>query len=152
MVGNLVKDFMTTNLNIHSILIVALVLFISCRKDKNQENVIPNVNVDFEINLNNPDYLDLSLDGGYVYVNGGYNGILIYRENASVYKAFERACTYQPNSDCATIQMDVSQLFLTDTCCKSQFDFNGSVISGVAPNNLKQYQSQLNDNYLRVTN
>ena len=134
---------------ISSVLIISA---ISCKKDKVQQDTIPNVSVDFQINLNNPDYQNLSLDGGFAYVNGGYNGIMIYRENSKTYKAIERAFTYQPSSDCAIITMDISQLFIVDTCCKSQFDFNGNVISGVAPFNLKLYQTSLSDNYLRVTN
>ena len=125
---------------------------LACCGNRNNAEGIPYVFVDFQINLNNPDYQNLAFDGGHVNVNGGYKGILIYRENAVTYRAFERACTYEPTSDCARIHMHESQLYFVDTCCGSQFDFQGNVISGPAPYALRQYQTELIDNYLRVYN
>lgn len=118
----------------------------------NNQDSIPYVPVNIQINLLNPDFQPLSIDGGYVYITGGARGILVYRESSTNYLAFERNCTFEPSADCARIIMDSSNLFMADTCCGSQFDFNGNITGGPAPFNLLQYSTLLNSNYLTITN
>lgn len=126
-------------------------LFFSCKKNNDQE-IIPDVFVDIEINVNNQEYLDLRRDGGSVNISGGVKGILLYHEKSNNYTAFERNCPYQPSADCAQVDLDGSLLFIQCPCCSSQFDFEGNVISGPSTLPLKEYSSSLNGSYLRIRN
>ena len=134
-----------------SLSIILLIVMVSCNLD-NGQGAIPYVPVNISLNLQNVDFQPLSIDGGFVYVTGGVKGILVYRENSASYLAFERSCTYEPNSDCARIRMDSSLLFMIDTCCSSQFNLEGNVLSGVAPYALRQYSSSLNGTTLNINN
>jgi len=116
------------------------------------EDGIPVVLVDETINLNNYQYQALGVVGGFVYLNAGVRGIIIYRSSANEYLAIERNCTFQPMDPCADVKVDESTLFLIDTCCNSTFDFNGFPTGGPATIPLRQYKATLNENYLTITN
>ena len=116
-----------------------------------QRDDIPRVYVHKEINLNSFDYKALNNFGGFVYISGGVRGIIIYRKSANQYLAFERDCPYQPQDSCALVSVDPSTLYMIDTCCGSQFDFDGNPIAGPAQFPLLQYSTYLNQNYLIIT-
>jgi hypothetical protein len=128
------------------------IILLSACSDPVTGDGIPIVLVDETINLNNYQYQDLNVVGGYVYLNAGVRGIIIYRSSASEYLAIERNCTFQPMDPCADVKVDVSTLFLVDTCCNSTFDFNGFPTGGPATLPLRQYKTSLNQNYLTITN
>ncbi|MDX5346967.1 MAG: hypothetical protein LPJ89_01645 [Hymenobacteraceae bacterium] len=140
---------------------VLLILFLSigcfaCSDDDNQpKQLIPDVYVNEQINLTNIQYAPLRQDGGYVYIQGGVRGIIVYRQSTNSYIAFERNCPYQPFDDCALVSVDQSRLFMIDSCCKSQFDFSGAVIAGPATLPLKRYSTAITGstgNFLYITN
>ena len=64
------------------ILLITLFLFnfLHCEKD---EHPIPDVLVNFDINLNRADYSDLATPGGSVAVTGGWAGIIVYFNGTS---------------------------------------------------------------------
>jgi nitrite reductase/ring-hydroxylating ferredoxin subunit len=104
------------------------------------------------VNLNLPEYITLKTDGRSMAINGGIRGIIIYRKNASTYLAYERNCSYQPNSACATVDIDVSTLYMLCSCCSSTFDFGtGLPTSGVAWRPLRQYETSLDGTTLTIT-
>jgi hypothetical protein len=113
---------------------------------------IPQVIVNETINLNNYQYQALGVVGGFVYISGGVRGIIVYRQSANEYIAIERNCTFQPMDACADVSVDISTLFLSDSCCNSTFDFNGFPTGGPASLPLRQYKTILNGNYLTITN
>lgn len=123
----------------------------SCESD-NFIDAIPYVLVDTTLNLSNQQYLPLRIDGGYVEILGGYKGIIIYRENANTYKAFEKASPYRPDEACGEIFVDQSGLFMRDGCDNSIYDFDGNPSGGYAQYPLRQYATQLNGNYLHIFN
>ena len=127
--------------------------FFSCDREQIDER-IPFSIVNQDINLNLIQYQDLRNIGGYVYIeegtNAGYKGIIVYHEGNGVYKAFERACTYDP--DCDPIVVDDSDLFLLHECCNSTFNFNGNPMSGPASLDLLQYAAIVDGIYLKITN
>lgn len=105
-----------------------------------------------QINLNLPQYVNLITDGGHVTIDGGVRGIIVYHESGSTYHAFEANCSYQPNSACATVGVDATQLYLTCACCSSTFDFaTGYPIGGPAWRPLRQYENTLNGSTLTIT-
>ena len=95
----------------------------------------------------------IKIDGGFMYLNdAGVRGVIIYRVNATRYLAYERNCSFQPNNACATVDVDVSGLFMLDPCCSSTFNFaNGYPSSGPAWRELRQYETILNGNELIIT-
>lgn len=129
-----------------------LIIFsISCKKEQN--NNIPLVEVNFRININDPDYLKLKNIGGAIEVSGGSRGIILYRLSADEIKAYDRHCTFQPSSTCALVSIDINNITATDPCCSSSFSLtNGSVTNPPAAAPLKTYNTQFDGTFLTVTN
>lgn len=116
------------------------------------EAVIPFTFVNEDINLTNIQYLNLKNQGGYIYYNAGFKGLIIYHESNDVYKVFERACTFDPKSDCTALEVDGSGLFIKHECCKSNFDFYGNPTGGPANIRLVQYYALVDGIYLKIRN
>ncbi|TPE45347.1 Rieske (2Fe-2S) protein [Pontibacter mangrovi] len=133
------------------ILFILSILAFSCNNSNNNSPVIPNVPVNAQISVNSQLYPDLLQDGGYAYLPDGYNGIIVVRQNAGSYLAFERTCTYDPSSDCV-LEVDQSRLYITDPCCGSQYNLQGQVIGGPAISALRQYRTSLVASTLYITN
>ena len=125
-------------------------VFLGC-DDTFVEDGIPQVYVEEIINLDNFQFNALNNLGGTVYINGGVRGIIVYRKNLTEYTAFERNCTFQPMSDCATVSVDESSLFLLDSCCSSTFDFGGFPTGGPADIPLRIYNTYVNGRLLTIT-
>ncbi|MFM7054470.1 MAG: hypothetical protein ACKOKB_05935 [Bacteroidota bacterium] len=128
-----------------------LFLFLgSCSKD--ETNDIAQYYVDFTIYLNEPACVDLTVVGGWMYVNAGTKGVIIYRKSTTEFTASERNCTYDPTASCSIVQV-LSGISAIDSCCSSRFSiFDGSVINGPATRPLYQYKTLYDGNALRVYN
>ncbi|GGF00594.1 hypothetical protein [Hymenobacter cavernae] len=94
----------------------------------------------------------LRFDNGVQYVDGGLKGLIVVRQKAGSYLAFERTCPYRPTDACALVSIDPSRLFLADTCCTSQFSIQGQVQGGPSRYPLRQYATSLNGNLLTISN
>jgi hypothetical protein len=130
---------------------IILLTFCSCNEET-PDAIIPFAYVNEDINLNNIQYLNLKNTGGFVYFNAGYKGLIIYNEGNGDYRVFERACTFDPKSDCAPVTVDPSGLFMKHECCKSTFDFDGNPTGGPANARLLQYYSVVDGIYLKIRN
>ena len=158
------KDFMTTPANkrnhtifkviVASVLVLAgtCILSTSCGSDMSDEP-IPEVPFDpIVINLNLPAYVRARPEGGYVYLDGGIRGIILYHQSATTYIAFERNCSFNPNDACATVDVHSSTLYMVDTCCNSSFSFpDGEPNGGPASRPLLQYRTSLRGSELTIT-
>lgn len=137
------------------VVLFLLIGFLSCEKQQVGQT-IPFAFVNQDINLNLIQYQDLRNLGGYIYidegVNAGFKGIIVYHEGNGVYRAFERACTYDPYAECGTVAVDDSDLFMTHKCCKSVFNFDGDPMSGPASLHLLQYRTFVDGIYLKIRN
>lgn len=106
---------------------------------------------DITVNLTFPQYQRLKMDGGYVYLDGGMKGIILYHVNDNTYVAFDRVCPHDLNSNCE-VQVDGSSLFFIDHCCKSTFETsNGQPTRGPATRALIQYRIEVSENKLIVS-
>lgn len=124
----------------------------SCGK-KQAHDSIPEVPVNLYIDINSTMYIELNTIGGWVYLTGGYKGILIYRIAVDEFVAYDRACPYDPFETCARIAMDPSGLTCSDSCCTSKFGIlDGSVINGPATIPLKRYNTFYDGSVLSVSN
>lgn len=147
-----VKDFMITRT---SKLLIILSFLFSCDPQLVDDPIPFAAFDDIVINLSFPDYIALNNDGGSKAINdqnAGVRGIIVYRNSASSYFAYERNCSFHPNEACATVEVHSSGLFLYDPCCTSSFGFSdGMPTGGPAWRPLRQYRTQLNGNTLTVT-
>ena len=118
-----------------SLIILFLLTANSCQKD--QQSYIPEVPVDFYINLatNN----DLSVPGNYQVFPQGYTGIIVIN-NGNGFYAFDTCCPYEAKASC-TVKPDDSGI-ATCSCCGSQYSLfgGGYPVEGPSTRNLHQYQ------------
>jgi nitrite reductase/ring-hydroxylating ferredoxin subunit len=132
-------------------ILVSIFLF-TCKKDKDR---IPYVYVDFYLNLNDPDFNELSVVGNAIAVTGGVKGVIIYRKSFDEFVALDRCCSYEPSKSCEYVSVDSTGLFAECNCCKSQFFlYDGYVNKGPAEYPLAEYRTSFNSysNTLHVFN
>lgn len=133
-----------------AVFFLVLITFFSCKKD---ENRIPYVPVDIYIDINNANYNDLNSVGGYIYLTGGYKGLIIYRSSFDSFVAIERACPYHPTDDCERLVVDTSGLTISDPHCGSRFlILDGSIINGPSTKIAATYHTIFDGVYVHVYN
>lgn len=131
---------------------ICILASIGCSDELVDGEIPPATFNDIVVNLDLPQYNDLSIDGGFVLLNEGVRGIILYRVNASTYNAFERNCSYQPYEACATVEVHSSGLFLTDPCCGSSFSVqDGFPTGGPARFALRRYTINSSGRTLTIT-
>ncbi len=135
----------------------------SCDKKSNTVDInndfFPALNVDFYINLSLPSASPLLFPQGWVYQQGGYKGIIVYK-NSDEYIAFDRACPFKTDSLCSIVSVDSNNFLLRCgqynpsfvKCCGSEFYIStGGVKKSPATRPLKQYYVKQEGNSLHVT-
>jgi nitrite reductase/ring-hydroxylating ferredoxin subunit len=122
-----------------------------CQKSSTTTNTgVPNVAVNFSIDINNPQYVNLTVPTGWMYVTGGYHGIIIYRVSQDQFNAYDRTCTY---NNAGIVQVEKSSLIAIDSSCGSTFTLlSGAAQHGPATLPLKQYQTSFDGTTLTVSN
>ena len=139
---------------------VAAIIFIiglsilqsSC--NKNNQN-IPYVAIDSYLNLNLPAYINLNGVGGWTYVSGGNEGLIVYRQTQDNFLIYDRYCTYNVDGSCGAATVDSSNISITCECDGSKYQlFDGAVIQGPATTNLHQYRFEYSEsqNQLHIYN
>ncbi|MBL7865566.1 MAG: hypothetical protein JNK10_11845 [Cyclobacteriaceae bacterium] len=133
-------------------LFLALIL-VGCSSDLTDDPIPIIPFADFVVNLSAPEYQPLVVNGGYKEIGSiGVRGVILYRQDAATYLAFERNCSYHPNDACATVNVHSSNLFMVDPCCNSSFSFtDGSPTGGIAWRPLRRYETSLVGNTLTIT-
>jgi nitrite reductase/ring-hydroxylating ferredoxin subunit len=127
-------------------------ILLSCKKE-DQAPAMPYVTVNFTLNPNSTQFIELNHVGGWVPVTGGYRGIIIYRLSETDFMAYERACPYEPTADSAQVRVDNSGILCVCPRCKSKYLLlDGSVTSGPSHWPLKQYHTIYDGTFLYVTN
>lgn len=131
------------------IILLIVLLHLGC---ENEVYDFPQVDVNLNLYINNPEFFNIEAPGGWIYLNGGVAGILLYRKNLDEFIAYDRASTYNPVADCG-ITVDLDNIILKDPCSDSQFLItDGSVIQGPASQALKRYNTNLYGNNLSIYN
>jgi nitrite reductase/ring-hydroxylating ferredoxin subunit len=132
------------------LILISVLLFSSCQKD---EDRIPYVSVNVYIDINNANYNNLNAIGGYVYLTGGYKGLIVYRASYESFVAIERACPYHPTGDCDRLVVDTSGLTVSDSVCGSRFLItDGSIVNGPATRPAATYSTIFDGFYVRIYN
>jgi len=143
------------------------VLIFSCKKNKN--DVIPNVYVDFTINLNDPEFTSLISVGETVTINrftnnfgqraAGFadNGIIIHR-GIDEFFAYDRTCPHDYALNESVVKIDIdksSSLYAVCPECKTKYGLpvNGTPTDGISRYPLKNYKTSFDGiRFLRVWN
>jgi nitrite reductase/ring-hydroxylating ferredoxin subunit len=120
---------------------------------------VPNVAVNINIDVTSAMYPNLVSATEWMYVTGGYDGVIIYCQSTPTptsgsYVAFDRGCPY----DCATnskalLNVQSSGFIAICPVCGSKFSIvSGNVLNGPATLNLKQYYTSFSYPDLTVSN
>jgi len=130
-----------------------LACFCACKNTDTDVDSIPSVPVRIDVTLTNNDALPLNIFPNYIYLKGGYKGVILFKDiTTGEYIAYDRCCSYRPLDTCARVSV-TNNLYLFDPCCKSQFDFEGNYKGGPAFRPLRYYTvSYLNSNQIRISN
>ena len=125
-------------------------MLISC---ENENYNFPQVDVNLFLYTNNPEFFNVEIPGGWMYLNGGVGGILLYRKNLDEFIAYDRASTFNPTSKCQVNVDEQDNIIINDPCSESQFLItDGSVIQGPANQPLKRYNTIYDGNNLSIFN
>ena len=133
-------DMMIKNLFLLFLTAPFLVLS-GCSDDYTPPDIPPASFDDIFINLDLPEYQQLEVLG-YVYIQagGGSNGIILRKNSASDYNAYERTCSYDPLSATAIVEVTPGATGMVDYSCNSYFTLeSGQPAGGPAFTPLRQY-------------
>ena len=147
-------------------LIVTFSAFLLIACNKNNADVIPDVFVDFTIDLLDPEFAALSAIGvsdtvdattnNWGYRSAGYdnNGIIIY-SGPNEYYAFDRTCPHDFAENGLSIRVKLEGGLAVCKHCGTNYSLStyGSPISGPGKYPLKNYKTIFEeDRYIRVWN
>ena len=134
-------------------LILLLTLF-SCDDDGNDFNdLLPEVPVNQTIFLNNPEFIDLQVVGGWAYASGGISGLIIYHSGINTFIAFERSAPHLRPQACSIMSVK-NGLFMECPCDDSLFNIlNGAPQTDGINYSARQYRVlNTGPNTLQITN
>jgi hypothetical protein len=126
------------------LLIALAIALTACDNSTSPESVLP-LPKPFrtQIFLTNTDGRALQQFPYAIYADGGLRGLIVtYNQASNTYYAFDRNCTYQPKDSCARVNIDVSGLYLIDTCCGSRYSMQGDILKGPTRYTLRPYTVQ----------
>ena len=128
-----------------------IAFIIGCSDDNSFPYVYVNQSIPITMSEYNNIYNNI---WGYEYVNGGLGGLIIVQGLNNEFIAYDRACTYEKNSDCILSSKTKNDPILECTnCCNSKFVIvDGSVSDGAAKQALKQYNTYFDGVMLYISN
>jgi hypothetical protein len=138
-------------------LIACVSLFTFCGKKAKQQPVsehpVPSVPVDLTIYPNDPLNFKLQAIGGWLYINGGINGIVVYRKSQEEFVAIERTSSHLPGDPKARVLVMADNYTLRDTISDSRWRMlDGIVTKGPAEWALRLYGTTYDGNSLKIRN
>lgn len=145
-------------MNIRLLLIITIFLFaLACKKKQTQNNQqynpVPYTPVDITVYPNDPLNFTIQAIGGWKYINGGLNGIVVYRKSEQEFVAIERTSSYLPNDASAKVKVQNDNFTLKDSISGSKWQIiDGAVISGPATWPLRIYGTTYDGSTLRIRN
>ncbi len=139
------------------VFICPLTLNIACKKKQQTQNVqnnpVPNVPVNITIYPNDPSHFQLQSVGGWVYEQGGVNGIIIYKKSQQEFIVLERTSSYLTTNPNAKAIVQIDNFTLKDTVSKSKWQIiDGTVIGAPATWPLRLYRTSYDGNVLKIFN
>jgi len=134
------------------IYLVVSILFLACIKNTQQNDCYRHIAVNESVNLDLPQFINLRVPGGWVYTNGGFQGLIVHN-NGVEFKAFDRLCPRQHIASCSQMVV-VDDFRLRCPCDGSEFNIlNGVPLTqGVTCFANEYLVENLNGSLLRITN
>jgi nitrite reductase/ring-hydroxylating ferredoxin subunit len=145
---------------------LTITVFISSCNKKN--DVIPDSYVNFTMNLNDPEFVNLNAFGGSVTVNSrtnnwgagaaGYNGNgIIVCYGVEEFYAYDRTCPHDYVVNSLNVQVNIDPSNSTIAVCpkcgtKYGLTVGGTPASGIGRYPLKNYKTSFQGNYVTVWN
>ena len=154
-----------SKITIFSFLLLLAVFSLSCNREN---DVIPDVMVDFTIDLTNPAFNSITSFGGAVVISnsspvagtwrGGYdsNGIIVFA-GVDEYYAYDRTCPHDYTENATSVKVNLdpsSSLFAICPVCESKYALSayGTPASGKSRYPLKNYRTSYDGRFVRVWN
>jgi hypothetical protein len=137
------------------LIFIFLLFFFSCKKKSKPEanNPVPSVPVNITMYPGDPLNYKIQSIGGWMYINGGINGIVIYRKSNEEFVAIERTSSQLPDDQRARVIVMSDNFTLRDTISDSRWRiFDATVTQGPAQWNLRLYGTNYNGNSLVIKN
>lgn len=121
--------------------------------DENGCYSLPYISVNETISLNDLQFTDLKVVGGWAYSQGGISGIIIYHSGINTYVAFERSAPHLIPENCSKMNVENS-IKMICPCDNSEFSIlNGAPLTNGIIHVARQYKvTNLNSNQLQITN
>ncbi|MFW5706282.1 MAG: hypothetical protein ACOC12_00045 [Bacteroidota bacterium] len=130
-------------------IMVLVMALVGCTSD--EKHPVPVVPVEFRINTEFQ-FIELNSIGGWVYVTGGFGGIVIYRFSVDEFMAFDRACPVHPYNEEARVRVEDPPIAYCPVCDSQFLLIDGTPFSGPAKYPLLQYHAIYREPYLSVSN
>lgn len=149
------------------LLVLTGLFFNSCGKKENINPNIPNVNIHLSIDPNSTLFLELNSVGGWIYLDEvpgvdiryPSRGIIVYREDMTLFKAYERQPPNTPfqccdaKQNCTKLIVGNNYPFAKDTCTGTMYSmFDGTIFTGVGQYSLIQYNAYYDGALLHISN
>ena len=128
--------------------------FFSCNDNSNEFNtILPERPVNQTVFLNNPEFINLQVVGGWAYTTGGISGIIIYHSGINTYLAYETSAPHLTPQACSQMVVKNS-LTMECACDDSVFNIlNGAPMTDGVNYAAKQYRVlNTGPNTLQITN
>jgi nitrite reductase/ring-hydroxylating ferredoxin subunit len=154
-----------SNLRIFLLISLFTLPIISCDRDKN--DVIPDITVDFTITASDPEFYDLFyapgtsvlISSAHRYLGqgtAGYdgNGIIIYNASEGLFYAYDRTCPHCFVTDDVSVAVDVDGIFISCPRCSTDYAIgsSGLPLNGPGQYYLKNYRTSFTGYSVRVWN
>lgn len=136
-----------------AVLIVSA-LMVTCGKKAQPQsnNPVPYVPVALSIYPNDPLNFMIQSIGGWKYVDGGLNGLILYRKSEQEFVAIERTSSVLPDNKLAKVQVQNDNFTLRDTVSKAEWRIFDGAVSKDASWPLRVYGTTYDGNLLRIVN
>ncbi|MUP45351.1 hypothetical protein E0K83_06275 [Gramella sp. BOM4] len=138
-----------------SLVLLVFITLLSCSDsddDFRRNPNLPDLTVRLQLNLNFPEYNDLSYAGNsFVTYQQGVKGVVVYNINNSQYSAFELSDPNHPPSQCSG--MKVEGIIATCDCEENSYNIiTGELSEGEGQYTMKPYRVQKSGNIIEVWN
>ena len=118
---------------------------------KAEYSLIREIGINFSIYPNTPEYQELNDVGGWVYITGGQDGIIVYRLSLDEFMAYDRMPIIT-NDLCPDNHLIVDIPYIVDECNSQQYNIlNGYNLNGDG-SHVYWYQTEYDGTTLRIYN
>jgi len=146
--------------------LIAVALSITLSSCNKKNDVIPNVSVDFRIDLNDPEFVTLTGIGNHAIVTSqtnnwgalsagfNYNGIIVYTSDIDVFNAYDRTCPHDYALNGASFKVNVDFTIAVCPQCSTKYSLSAGGVPFAGPGRypLKNYRTSFAGGYIRVWN